>query len=112
MFRSISKKNFDINDVLMLDLFKDHLALRLSNELNAKKNINVASSVSFDKTAEKYELTKKERVVLEMLSHGESAEQISGQLDVSVNTVKKHTVNIYRKLGINKRIQLFQMFSG
>ena len=112
LFRSISKKNFDINDVLMLDLFKDHLALRLSNELNAKKNINVASSVSFDKTAEKYELTKKERVVLEMLSHGESAEQISGQLDVSVNTVKKHTVNIYRKLGINKRIQLFQMFSG
>ena len=85
----------------MLDLFKDHLALRLSNELNAKKNINVASSVSFDKTAEKYELTKKERVVLEMLSHGESAEQISGQLDEikrKIEDAEKTTTFINNKI--------------
>lgn len=112
LFRSISKKNFDADDVMMLDLFKDHLALRLSQERNRRNCLNTVSASSFDRTAEKYDLTKKERIVLEMLSHGESAEQISGELDVSVNTVKKHTVNIYRKLGINKRIQLFQMFAN
>lgn len=110
LFRSISKKNFDLNDVLMLDLFKEHLSLRLNMEKKSRYSSNALNVVSYDNVEKKYKLTKKERVVVELLSKGESVEQISERLDVSVNTVKKHTVNIYRKLGINKRIQLFQMF--
>lgn len=112
LFRGISKKNFDINDVLVLDLFKEHLALRLSSEKKQKNRICAASTLEYDKMAQKYDLTRKERIILEMLSKGEASEQISSELDVSVNTVKKHTVNIYRKLGINKRIQLIQMFAN
>lgn len=112
LFRGIGKKNFDINEVLFLDIFKEHLALRLDLEINQKKKIDAMNSLEYDKVAKKYELTRKERVVLEMLSKGEASEQISSELDVSLNTVKKHTVNIYRKLGINKRIQLIQMFAN
>lgn len=112
LFRGISKKNFDINDVLVLDLFKEHLALRLNIEKNKKNKINTVNTLEYDKVAKKFDLTRKERVVLEMLSKGEGSEQISSELEVSVNTVKKHTVNIYRKLGINKRIQLIQMFAN
>jgi len=112
LFRGISKKNFDINDVLVLDLFKEHLALRLNLEKNQINKQNTVNTLEYDRVAEKYDLTRKERVVLEMLSKGEGSEQISDKLDVSVNTVKKHTVNIYRKLGINKRIQLIQMFAN
>jgi len=27
---------------------------------------------------------------------------------ISVNTFKKHSLNIYRKLGVNSRVQLFK----
>lgn len=112
LYRYSYKKDFDVKDVLMLDMFKDHLALRLKKEKakdSVKKTDNIVTVVSLNKTAEKYELTKKERVVLEKLSHGDSAQKISGELNVSVNTVKKHTVNIYKKLGISRRMQLFSV---
>jgi len=35
--------------------------------------------------------------------------EISEKLVISVNTLKKHVLNIYRKLGIRNRIQMFKM---
>ena len=34
---------------------------------------------------------------------------ICEELAISVNTLKKHILNIYRKLGIKNRVQLFKM---
>ena len=110
LLRNTRNENFDMNDVLTLDWFKEHLALRLDKECKHNDEIKIEET-SYEIVAKQYDLTKKERIVVEMLSNGESTEQISSKLDVSVNTIKKHTMNIYRKLGINKRIQLFQMFS-
>ncbi|WP_396426541.1 helix-turn-helix transcriptional regulator [Lentilactobacillus hilgardii] len=31
------------------------------------------------------------------------------QLYITNNTLKKHILNVYRKLGINNRVQLFKM---
>jgi LuxR family transcriptional regulator, maltose regulon positive regulatory protein len=48
-------------------------------------------------------LTAREQEILEMLAAGLTNRQIAAQLVISPQTVKKHTGNIYGKLGVNNR---------
>ena len=65
--------------------------------------------ISIVEAVEKYELTKREKTILSLLLEGMDNTEISSQLVISVNTTKKHILNIYRKLGINNRVQMFKM---
>lgn len=48
-------------------------------------------------------LSKREHDVLEHAALAMSAEEIAEQLHVSINTVKTHLKNVYRKLAVNRR---------
>ncbi|MBL1076341.1 hypothetical protein JK358_18235 [Nocardia sp. 2] len=50
-----------------------------------------------------HRLTGTETTVLEYLPSGHTAQQIAGELGVSVNTVKTHLRAIYAKFGVNSR---------
>ena len=50
-------------------------------------------------------LSTRELEVLRLLSSGQSNKQIAAELSISINTVKKHTSNIYAKLVVNGRTQ-------
>jgi LuxR family transcriptional regulator, maltose regulon positive regulatory protein len=50
-------------------------------------------------------LTGRELQVLRLICEGCSNQQIATALIVSVNTIKKHTSNIYAKLGVRSRAQ-------
>jgi LuxR family maltose regulon positive regulatory protein len=50
-------------------------------------------------------LTPREMEVLELLAVGDSNQTIADKLVITVRTVKKHTSNIYGKLGASSRIQ-------
>ncbi|ERI92098.1 putative response regulator protein VraR [Clostridiales bacterium oral taxon 876 str. F0540] len=52
-----------------------------------------------------YELTEREKDVLEELGKGLSNTQIAKKLYISENTVKKHISNILSKLGLNHRTE-------
>ena len=41
--------------------------------------------------------------------NGQENVEICEELTISANTLKKHILNIYRKLGIRNRVQLFKM---
>ncbi|WP_232050968.1 LuxR C-terminal-related transcriptional regulator [Arabiibacter massiliensis] len=56
--------------------------------------------------AKRYDLTKREEEILEMLSRDMSNQQIASQAFISVGTVKTHAHNIYAKLGIAGRSEL------
>ena len=49
------------------------------------------------------EFSDRELAVLRMLSGEMSQREIGGALYISFNTVKTHTKNIYRKLGVSQR---------
>ena len=51
------------------------------------------------------QLTPRELEVLELLAAGDSNQAIAEKLIISVRTVKKHTGNIYGKLGVDSRMQ-------
>ncbi len=50
-------------------------------------------------------LTNREMEVLEMLAQRLTAKEIGSSLFISERTVKRHTANIYQKLGVNSRQQ-------
>ena len=52
------------------------------------------------------DLTERERGVLHEIARGHSVDLISGNLGISVNTVRKHRENIMSKLNLNSTAQL------
>jgi Response regulator containing a CheY-like receiver domain and an HTH DNA-binding domain len=58
------------------------------------------------------QLSKREMEVVDLLSKGHTYGEISNKLFLSINTVKFHIKNIYRKMGINSRIRLLKLLYG
>jgi two-component system, NarL family, response regulator LiaR len=50
-------------------------------------------------------LTPREKEVLQFLAKGMSYKEISGRIETSPETVKKHLKNIYRKLKVKNKIE-------
>ncbi|MFJ3762664.1 AAA family ATPase [Streptomyces sp. NPDC090080] len=57
-------------------------------------------------------LTDAEQRVAVLISEGHSNKEAAAALSVSVNTVGTHLRSIFRKLGIQSRVQLANMFNG
>lgn len=56
-------------------------------------------------TREDYNLTSKEKKVLELIKVGNSNSEISQKLNIAVNTTKVHVCSILQKLGVEDRTQ-------
>lgn len=106
-YRTIGKENFQYDDIFVMDMLKDHIAYRLYRD--NKEHESAPEKLSVTEVTEKYELTKREHTILKMLLDGKDNEVICAELKISVNTIKKHILNIYRKLGIKNRVQMFKM---
>jgi len=61
---------------------------------------------------QKFNLSKREQEIVRLLLLGESQKAIEDRLFISYHTVKNHVYNIYKKMGINNRFQLFSLFQG
>ena len=55
-------------------------------------------------TTAEFNITERERQVLELLARGLLATSIASRLNLSPRTVHKHLGNIYRKLGVHDRL--------
>lgn len=106
-YRTIGKDNFQYDDIFLLDMLKDHLAYRLWRD--RREQGNVLEKLTVSQAVEVYGLTKREHTILKMLMQGKDNAHLCEELSISVNTLKKHILNIYRKLGIRNRVQMFKM---
>lgn len=57
-------------------------------------------------------LTPKEYAVLELLSVGRLYKEMAGDMDVNINTIKKHCKNIYKKLQVRNRTEAANKFNS
>ncbi|MFS4471549.1 response regulator [Chryseobacterium sp. T20] len=57
------------------------------------------------------ELTEREKEILELLSQGLLYKEIADQKFISIDTVKKHVGNIYRKLHVNNKVEAINKFN-
>lgn len=79
---------------------KQVLMTQLSNEAFPASNI-LSDRFSF--------LTERERSVVQQVTSGASNLEVSKSLGISVNTVKMHLQNIFTKLDIHRRNQLYHL---
>lgn len=102
-FRREGKENFEYPATFVLDMIKDHLAFRMYQEVyrpvDEKKTVRAC--------AIEYQLTASEEKILKLLMDGMEDQAICEQLFITQNTFKKHILNVYRKMDVNKRAQLF-----
>ena len=61
---------------------------------------------------ENLKLTPREKEVAALLLNGKDAKQIAGELKISIHTANFHIKNLYKKLGINSRSELFTRISS
>lgn len=77
--------------------------------------LNSNKKVLNDSTMDEFNLTDREKEVIEYICEGLTNGEISKMLDVSVNTVKVHVSSIIQKLGVEDRTQVvvkaFKSFS-
>lgn len=79
------------------------LQLVQNNELKILQKSNVVETKSF------FDLTEREKEILELLVQGLSYKEIGVHLKISANTAKKHVINIYEKLHVNSRAQALHL---
>ena len=68
LYRNIGKDNFKYDDIFLLDMLKEHLSFRLNQE---KKGREIGhGKLSVVEATEKYQLTKRESTILQLLLDG------------------------------------------
>jgi DNA-binding NarL/FixJ family response regulator len=56
-----------------------------------------------------FQLSEREKEILQLLSQGLEYKEIGAKIFISPNTVKKHTINIYQKLHVNSKAQALRI---
>ena len=56
-----------------------------------------------------YKLTDREGDILQHLINGSTTKELSDNFNITISTIKTHLTNIYNKLGVDNKIQLFQL---
>lgn len=57
-------------------------------------------------------LSARESEILHLLHKGKPNKEIAHELCISIETVRKHVSHIYRKLGVNNRVEMFHRVNG
>lgn len=76
-----------------------------SRKILAKCIKENSSITDRDHTVSNYNLTYREREILTLIATGYSNKIIANKLFLSVYTVKTHSYNIYKKIGVTNRLQ-------
>ena len=59
-----------------------------------------------------FDLTRRQKVIVEMMTHGLSNKEIASKLGISEGTVKAHSNAIFRKLDVTSRTQAVLTYMG
>lgn len=78
----------------------------LSNAIKHEIHPKVAPSSVIQHLSNKHHLTKKEFKILNLLIDGMNNYDISDQCHISINTVKTHISNVYKKFNVHSRSEL------
>ena len=89
--------------------FKD--AIDESHDLNSQKDIVEVQNKQTE-FFEKFNITNREKEIILLLIKGDSYNQLSEELSISLTTVKTHVHNIYRKADVKNKIQLINLING
>lgn len=103
LFRSKSSSNFSDNEIFFLDNLKEHLSIRLYQAELQNDTAHHVHSLCM----ERYDLTRRECEIVDLLLQGLTNEELVEKLCISENTLRKHLYNLFKKLDIRHRWELY-----
>jgi len=68
-----------------------------------------ASSLPVKTSENLFQLSEREKEILQLLSQGLEYKEIASKINISPNTVKKHSINVYQKLHVNSKAQALRI---
>lgn len=97
----------------LLFYFCSDLALILLFRSFLKKNSDEFSDITdtLEDLYQKYGISKREKQIITEICKGKTNQEIADELFISLQTVKDHTYNIFRKTNVRNRVQLTQVFT-
>lgn len=120
---SINAIDFSDKDMFIMNLLTGHLELGIARlqsgrdiqdlyqsaeNIEKLENNKDNEKLTVDECVLQFHLTKREEQILRLILEGYQTNDICNELFITLNTLKKHIFNMYRKLGINSRTQLFK----
>ncbi len=94
---------------LITALTQHHWQLLPANPSNEQISLRTQLESALESFGESV-LTARERQIINSILHGHTSKAIAQTLDISVETVKLHRKNAYRKLAIRNQSELFSTF--
>lgn len=109
LLRNTGKPDVSNHEMEILEIFKLHFEKNIlyyvdlpSEDLRIKRKKQIA---------DKIHLSEREQEIVELIIEGYSNNEVSKRLHITTATVKKHLSNIYEKTGVNRRIQLVNLWN-
>lgn len=78
-------------------------------QLVQNNDLTLMQKQAAENTKAFFDLTDREKEILQLLVQGLSYKEIGSHLSISPNTAKKHVINIYDKLHVNSRAQALHL---
>ncbi len=97
----------------LLFYFCSDLALIILLKSYLKRNANefIDLTDSLEDLYQQYGISNREKQIITEICRGKTNQEIADELFISLQTVKDHTYNIFRKVNVRNRVQLTQVFS-
>ncbi|MCP4158028.1 MAG: histidine kinase [bacterium] len=75
----------------------------------ANLEIKLKTEAQLEQIFSKYNISKREQDIFNLILKGKSNKNIEDELFISIKTVKNHVYNIYKKMGVQSRIELIHL---
>ena len=96
------------NAVNIFTLFYMLSGIRKSHAIPSVLSKEQKTAEAFEKLLAAYNISTREREVIDQIRQGMSNAQIAEALSISIYTVKRHVNNIFRKLEVKNRAELLR----
>jgi len=91
----------DLGLIFITRLYLKHNTAEFENARNTAEDL-----------FQKYGISKREKDIIQQICLGKTNQEIADELFISIQTVKDHTYNIFRKVNVTNRVQLSNIFTG
>lgn len=110
LFNSKEAGDFPDKSVVLLSKLAPHFALKIGTLLEEESLFDSPyklNSNAYREAQKRWHLTPREWEIATCVFSGESDREIADRLCISFSTLKKHVYNIYKKVDVNNRMQLY-----
>jgi DNA-binding NarL/FixJ family response regulator len=96
--------------ILLINLLPYLFMKRFLHKVFPEHFLSSGIGPSPEKLFQQYHISNREQEIIQLICQGKSNREIEDELFISLQTVKDHVYNIFKKTGVKNRVQLTNLF--